>query len=36
VTPEEIAHAVVFIAENDALVGQVLTIDGGTSLKELP
>jgi 3-oxoacyl-[acyl-carrier protein] reductase len=36
VTPEEVAHAVVFIAENDALVGQVLTLDGGTSLKELP
>jgi 3-oxoacyl-[acyl-carrier protein] reductase len=32
VRPEEIAHAAVFIAENDALVGQVLTIDGGTSL----
>jgi 3-oxoacyl-[acyl-carrier protein] reductase len=36
VTPEEVAHAVVFIAENDALVGQVLTLDGGTSLKEMP
>ena len=36
VTPEEVAHAVVFIAENDALVGQVLTLDGGTSLKEIP
>jgi len=33
VTAEEVAHAVVFIAENDALVGQVLTLDGGTSLK---
>jgi 3-oxoacyl-[acyl-carrier protein] reductase len=32
VQPEEIAHAAVFVAENDALVGQVLTIDGGTSL----
>jgi 3-oxoacyl-[acyl-carrier protein] reductase len=32
VRPEEIAHAAVFVAENDALVGQVLTIDGGTSL----
>jgi 3-oxoacyl-[acyl-carrier protein] reductase len=32
VRAEEIAHAAVFIAENDALVGQVLTIDGGTSL----
>jgi 3-oxoacyl-[acyl-carrier protein] reductase len=36
VTAEEVAHAVVFIAENDALVGQVLTLDGGTSLKQLP
>ena len=33
VRPEEVAHAVVFIAENDALAGQVLTLDGGTSLK---
>ncbi len=32
VKPEEVAHAAVFIAENDALVGQVLTLDGGTSL----
>ena len=36
VMPEEVAHAVVFIAENDALVGQVITLDGGTSLKQLP
>jgi|SRR5579871_355655 len=36
VTPEEVAHAVVFVAENDALVGQVLTLDGGTSLKQMP
>jgi 3-oxoacyl-[acyl-carrier protein] reductase len=33
VTAEEVAHAVVFVAENDALVGQVLTLDGGTSLE---
>jgi 3-oxoacyl-[acyl-carrier protein] reductase len=33
VRPEEVAHAVIFIAENDALTGQVLTLDGGTSLK---
>jgi NAD(P)-dependent dehydrogenase (short-subunit alcohol dehydrogenase family) len=33
VRPEEVAHAVIFIAENDALAGQVLTLDGGTSLK---
>jgi 3-oxoacyl-[acyl-carrier protein] reductase len=36
VTADEVAHAVVFIAENDALVGQVITLDGGTSLKQLP
>jgi 3-oxoacyl-[acyl-carrier protein] reductase len=33
IRPEEVAHAVIFIAENDALTGQVLTLDGGTSLK---
>jgi NAD(P)-dependent dehydrogenase (short-subunit alcohol dehydrogenase family) len=27
VRPEEVAHAVTFVAENDALVGQVLTLD---------
>jgi 3-oxoacyl-[acyl-carrier protein] reductase len=32
VRADEVAHAAVFIAENDALVGQVLTLDGGTSL----
>ena len=36
VAADEVAHAVVFIAENDALVGQVITLDGGTSLKQLP
>ena len=36
VTADEVAHAIVFIAENDALVGQVITLDGGTSLKQLP
>ena len=35
IRPEEVAHAVTFVAENDALVGQVLTLDGGTSLKGL-
>lgn len=35
VRPEEVAHAIIFIAENDALAGQVLTLDGGTSLKGL-
>jgi 3-oxoacyl-[acyl-carrier protein] reductase len=32
VRADEVAHAAVFIAENDALVGQVITLDGGTSL----
>ena len=27
--PEEIAHAVVFLAENDFITGQVLVVDGG-------
>jgi 3-oxoacyl-[acyl-carrier protein] reductase len=36
VRAEEVAHAVIFIAENDALVGQVLTLDGGTTLKGMP
>lgn len=36
IRPEEIAHTAIFIAENDALVGQVLTIDGGTSLVGMP
>lgn len=35
VRPDEVAHAMIFIAENDALAGQVLTLDGGTSLKGL-
>ena len=35
VRPEEVAHSVIFIAENDALTGQVVTLDGGTSLKGL-
>ncbi len=33
VRADEVAHAATFIAENDAMVGQVLTLDGGTSLK---
>lgn len=36
VQPDEVAHAAVFVAENDALVGQVLTLDGGTSLVGMP
>jgi|SRR5690242_10660175 len=35
VKAEEVAHAIIFIAENDAMTGQVLTLDGGTSLKGL-
>ncbi|KRL84255.1 3-oxoacyl-[acyl-carrier-protein] reductase [Ligilactobacillus apodemi] len=30
-TPEEIAHAAIFLAENDYITGQVLTVDGGLS-----
>jgi 3-oxoacyl-[acyl-carrier protein] reductase len=36
VRADEVAHAAMFIAENDALVGQVLTLDGGTSLVGMP
>lgn len=36
VRSEEVAHTAIFIAENDALVGQVLTLDGGTSLVGMP
>ena len=35
IRPEEVAHAVTFVAENDALAGQVLTLDGEASLKGL-
>jgi len=30
--PEEIAHAAVFLAENDFITGQVLVVDGGLSI----
>jgi 3-oxoacyl-[acyl-carrier protein] reductase len=36
VSADEVAHAAMFIAENDALVGQVITLDGGTSLVGMP
>ena len=36
VRADEVAHAAIFIAENDALVGQVITLDGGTSLVGMP
>jgi len=32
ITPEEVAHAVMFLAENDAMTGTILTIDGGLSM----
>jgi NAD(P)-dependent dehydrogenase (short-subunit alcohol dehydrogenase family) len=31
-TPEEVAHTVVYLMENDFVTGQVLTLDGGQSL----
>lgn len=31
-TPDEVAHAVIFLLENDYATGSVLTIDGGRSL----
>lgn len=33
IQPEEIAHGVMFLAENDAVCGEVLVIDGGMNLK---
>jgi len=35
IQPEEIADAIVFLARNDAMCGEVLTIDGGMSLLTL-
>ena len=35
VAAEEIAHAVVGVLENDAITGQVITVDGGLSLQKL-
>lgn len=35
VMPEEIAHAAVGLLENDAITGQILTVDGGLSLQRL-
>lgn len=34
VESEEIAQMVVSILKNDAITGQVITVDGGASLKE--
>ncbi len=35
VTANEIAHAVVSILENNAITGQIITVDGGLSLQKL-
>jgi 3-oxoacyl-[acyl-carrier protein] reductase len=35
INPSEIADGVVFLAKNDAVCGEILTIDGGMSLKVL-
>jgi len=35
VTVEEIAHAVIGVLENDAITGQIITVDGGLSLQKL-
>lgn len=35
VAAEEIAHAVVGVLENDAITGQIITVDGGLSLQKL-
>jgi len=33
IKPEEIAHAVLFLLENDAMLGQTIIVDGGLSLR---
>lgn len=35
IKPEEIAHTAVYILENDALTGQIITVDGGILLKSI-
>lgn len=35
VTAEEIAHTTIAILENDAITGQIITVDGGLSLQRL-
>ena len=35
IQPEEIAHMASAIIENDAITGQVITVDGGLSLQKL-
>ena len=35
IQPEEIADAIIFLAKNDAMCGEIITIDGGMSLVTL-
>jgi NAD(P)-dependent dehydrogenase (short-subunit alcohol dehydrogenase family) len=35
VTSEEVADAIMFITKNDAMCGEIVTIDGGMSIKTL-
>lgn len=35
IKPEEVADAIIFLIKNDAMCGEILTIDGGMSLKVL-
>lgn len=35
IKPEEIASGIVFLIKNDAVCGEILTVDGGMSLKTL-
>ena len=35
ITPQEVAHIVVAVAENDAITGTNLVVDAGISLKEI-
>lgn len=35
IQPEEVSDAILFLAKNDAVVGEILTIDGGMSLVTL-
>jgi NAD(P)-dependent dehydrogenase (short-subunit alcohol dehydrogenase family) len=35
IQPEEVADAIVFLVKNDAMCGEILTIDGGMSLVTL-
>ncbi|MBS3080775.1 hypothetical protein J4221_04855 [Candidatus Pacearchaeota archaeon] len=35
ILPEEVAEGIIFLIKNDAVCGEVLTIDGGMSLKTI-